>query len=175
MDTTKTNEALGFETLGLPVEVLLNLHQLGLTQMTSIQALSLPLTLIGEDLIAQASTGSGKTLAFALPLVQKLEAPRLNVQALVLCPTRELADQVTQEIRRFARAVENIKVITLCGGVPLRAQANSLMHGAHVVVGTPGRILDHIEKGNLHLGALQTLVLDEADRMLVLEFFFFQF
>ena len=170
MDTTKTNEALGFETLGLPVEVLLNLHQLGLTQMTSIQALSLPLTLIGEDLIAQASTGSGKTLAFALPLVQKLEAPRLNVQALVLCPTRELADQVTQEIRRFARAVENIKVITLCGGVPLRAQANSLMHGAHVVVGTPGRILDHIEKGNLHLGALQTLVLDEADRMLDMGF-----
>jgi len=170
MDNNQKIETLGFETLGLPPDVLLNLHQLGLTQMTPIQALSLPLTLKGEDLIAQASTGSGKTLAFALPLVQKLEAPRLNVQALVLCPTRELADQVTQEIRRFARAVENIKVITLCGGVALRAQANSLMHGAHVVVGTPGRILDHIDKGNLHLGAVQTLVLDEADRMLDMGF-----
>ena len=170
MDTIKNNETLGFETLGLSQEFLNNLHQLGLTQMTPIQALSLPLTLKGEDLIAQASTGSGKTLAFALPLVQKLEAPRLNVQALVLCPTRELADQVTQEIRRFARAVDNIKVITLCGGVALRAQVNSLMHGAHVVVGTPGRILDHIDKGNLHLGAVQTLVLDEADRMLDMGF-----
>lgn len=170
MDTTKNNETLGFETLGLSQEFLNNLHQLGLVQMTPIQALSLPLTLKGEDLIAQASTGSGKTLAFALPLVQKLEAPRLNVQALVLCPTRELADQVTQEIRRFARAIDNIKVITLCGGVALRAQVNSLMHGAHVVVGTPGRILDHIDKGNLHLGAVQTLVLDEADRMLDMGF-----
>ena len=170
MDTTKNNEALGFESLGLPAEFLNNLNQLGLTHMTPIQALSLPLTLKGDDLIAQASTGSGKTLAFALPLVQKLEAPRLNVQALVLCPTRELADQVTQEIRRFARAIDNIKVITLCGGVALRAQINSLMHGAHVVVGTPGRILDHIDKGNLHLGAVQTLVLDEADRMLDMGF-----
>ena len=160
----------GFETLGLSDAALRNLHQLGLTQMTPIQAMSLPLALAGHDLIAQASTGSGKTVAFGLPLVHKLEAPRMNVQALVLCPTRELADQVTQEIRRLARAVDNIKVITLCGGVALRAQTQSLLHGAHVVVGTPGRILDHLDKGNLHLGAVQTLVLDEADRMLDMGF-----
>ncbi len=171
MDTSPSHTPLGFETLGLPDAILHNLHQLGLTQMTPIQALSLPLALAGKDLIAQASTGSGKSVAFGLPLVNKLEAPRMNVQALVLCPTRELADQVTQEIRRLARAVDNIKVITLCGGVALRAQTQSLMHGAHVVVGTPGRILDHLDKGNLHLGAVQTLVLDEADRMLDMGFF----
>ena len=170
MHNSPTHASAGFETLGLPDAALRNLHQLGLTQMTPIQAMSLPLALAGHDLIAQASTGSGKTVAFGLPLVHKLEAPRMNVQALVLCPTRELADQVTQEIRRLARAVDNIKVITLCGGVALRAQTQSLMHGAHVVVGTPGRILDHLDKGNLHLGAVQTLVLDEADRMLDMGF-----
>jgi ATP-dependent RNA helicase DbpA len=171
MPTPINNAPVSFATIGLTEAALLNLQQLGMTQMTPIQALSLPLAMAGQDLIAQASTGSGKTLAFGLPLVHKLEAPRMNVQALVLCPTRELADQVTQEIRRLARAVENIKVVTLCGGVALRAQTQSLLHGAHVVVGTPGRILDHIERGALHLGAVQTLVLDEADRMLDMGFF----
>ena len=171
MNSSSTNSSKGFDTLGLPPATLSNLEQLGLKEMTPIQTLGLPLALAGHDLIAQASTGSGKTLAFALPLVQKLEAPRLNVQALVLCPTRELADQVTQEIRRLARAVDNIKVVTLCGGVALRAQVQSLLHGAHVVVGTPGRIMDLIQREALHLGAVQTLVLDEADRMLDMGFF----
>jgi ATP-independent RNA helicase DbpA len=171
MNTSTTTLAKGFDTLDLPKATLDNLEQLGLKEMTPIQTLALPLALSGQDLIGQASTGSGKTLAYGLPLVQKLEAPRLNVQALVLCPTRELADQVTQEIRRLARAVDNIKVITLCGGVALRAQIQSLLHGAHVVVGTPGRILDLIERESLHLGAVQTLVLDEADRMLDMGFF----
>ena len=90
---------------------------------------------------------------------------------MVLCPTRELADQVAQEIRRLARAEENVKVLTLCGGTPMRPQAASLEHGAHVIVGTPGRIMDHLERGNLALGALKTLVLDEADRMLDMGFF----
>lgn len=164
------SHSLSFDTLALTPAALNNLQQLGLTQMTPIQAASLPLTLAGHDLIAQASTGSGKTVAFGLPLVNRLEAPRMNVQALILCPTRELADQVAQEIRRLARAVENIKVVTLCGGVPLRGQILSLEHGAHVVVGTPGRILDLIDRNALHLGAVQTLVLDEADRMLDMGF-----
>jgi len=171
MNSSTNKSSKGFDTLGLPDGTLSNLELLGLKEMTPIQSMGLPLALAGHDLIAQASTGSGKTLAFALPLVQKLEAPRLNVQALVLCPTRELADQVTQEIRRLARAVDNIKVITLCGGVALRAQVQSLLHGAHVVVGTPGRIMDLIEREALHLGAVQTLVLDEADRMLDMGFF----
>lgn len=160
-----------FSGLNLPEAALANLAQLGYTTMTPIQAASLPLTLAGRDVIAQASTGSGKTVAFGLPLVQQLDPARWQAQALVLCPTRELADQVTLEIRRLARAVGNIKVVTLCGGVALRGQTLSLEHGTHVVVGTPGRILDHLERGSLSLDAVQTLVLDEADRMLDMGFF----
>ncbi|MEN9888033.1 MAG: ATP-dependent helicase DbpA [Pseudomonadota bacterium] len=161
-----------FDTLPLTPATLDNLAQLGYAQMTPIQAASLPITLQGADLIAQASTGSGKTAAFALPLVERLRgAPGGEVLAVVLCPTRELADQVTQEIRRLARARPNVKVVTLCGGVALRGQVQSLEHGADIVVGTPGRILDHLERGSLSLTAVQTLVLDEADRMLDMGFF----
>jgi ATP-dependent RNA helicase DbpA len=164
------SESLHFSRLNLSATAVANLTQLGYTAMTPIQAASLPLTLAGQDLIAQASTGSGKTAAFGLPLVEKLQATDMAIQALVLCPTRELADQVTQEIRRLARATGNIKVVTLCGGVALRGQVISLEHGAHVVVGTPGRILDHLERGSLNLHAVKTLVLDEADRMLDMGF-----
>ena len=160
-----------FGALALSPAMLANLQQLGYTTMTPIQAASLPPALLGKDLIAQASTGSGKTAAFALALLANLNPRRFAVQALVLCPTRELADQVATEVRRLARAEENIKVVTLCGGVPLRGQAMSLEHGAHIVVGTPGRVMDHLERGNLTLEALNTLVLDEADRMLDMGFF----
>ncbi|RZU02973.1 ATP-dependent RNA helicase DbpA [Rivibacter subsaxonicus] len=159
-----------FSTLPLSAAALANLEQLGYAEMTAIQAASLPLALAGKDLIAQAKTGSGKTAAFALALLQRLDAKSFATQALVLCPTRELADQVTQEIRRLARAEDNIKVVTLCGGVALRGQLSSLEHGAQIAVGTPGRVLDHLERGSLELKALQTLVLDEADRMLDMGF-----
>jgi ATP-independent RNA helicase DbpA len=160
-----------FSTLPLSPAMLANLEQLGYLTMTPIQAASLPVALAGHDLIAQAKTGSGKTAAFALPLLAKIDARLFSVQALVLCPTRELADQVTQEIRRIARAEDNIKILTLCGGTPMRPQIASLEHGAHIVVGTPGRIMDHLERGTLALDALKTLVLDEADRMLDMGFF----
>jgi ATP-independent RNA helicase DbpA len=160
-----------FSQLALPDATLANLAQLGYAEMTPIQAASLPLALAGHDLIAQAKTGSGKTAAFGIALLARLDAKRFDVQSMVLCPTRELADQVAQEIRRLARAEENVKVLTLCGGTAMRPQAASLEHGAHVVVGTPGRILDHILRGNLKLGAINTLVLDEADRMLDMGFF----
>ena len=162
---------LDFASLSLPAHVLANLKLLGYLNMTPIQAAALPVVLLGKDLIAQAKTGSGKTAAFALALLANLNARRFAIQAMVLCPTRELADQVTTEIRRLARAEENIKVVTLCGGVALRGQIASLEHGAHIVVGTPGRIMDHLERGNLNLEALNTLVLDEADRMLDMGFF----
>lgn len=160
-----------FGTLPLSPATLANLQQLGYLQMTPIQAACLPPALLGKDLIAQAQTGSGKTAAFALALLANLNPRRFAVQTLVLCPTRELADQVTTEIRRLARAEDNIKVVTLCGGVPLRGQLATLEHGAHIVVGTPGRIMDHLERGSLQLDALNTLVLDEADRMLDMGFF----
>ncbi len=160
-----------FSQLPLSPAMLANLQQLGYAQMTPIQAASLPLSLAGHDLIAQAKTGSGKTAAFALPLLTKLNPRSLAVQALVLCPTRELAEQVTQEIRRLARGESNIKVLTLCGGSTLRPQMSSLEHGAHIVVGTPGRIMDHLQRRSLDLAQLTTLVLDEADRMLDMGFF----
>jgi len=162
--------ASDFSTLPLPPAALENLQRLGYTRMTPIQAASLPLALAGHDLIAQAKTGSGKTAAFGLALLANLNPRRFAVQALVLCPTRELADQVTQELRRLARAEDHIKVLTLCGGATMRPQLASLEHGAHVVVGTPGRIMDHLERGSLDLSALNTLVLDEADRMLDMGF-----
>ena len=167
---TSTTNTSSFANLPLNPATLANLEKLGYTEMTAIQAASLPIALLGKDLIAQAKTGSGKTAAFALALLANLNPRRFAVQALVLCPTRELADQVTTELRRLARAEENIKIVTLCGGVPLRGQRASLEHGAHIVVGTPGRIMDHLERQFLSLEALNTLVLDEADRMLDMGF-----
>ncbi|HOE42264.1 MAG TPA: ATP-dependent RNA helicase DbpA [Rhodoferax sp.] len=165
------NDPLAFNTLALNPATLDNLAQLGYLVMTPIQAMSLPQALAGIDLIAQAETGSGKTAAFGLSLLERLNPRRFAVQALVLCPTRELADQVTVEIRRLARAMDNIKVVALCGGVALRGQRASLENGAHIVVGTPGRVMDHLARGYLSLEALNTLVLDEADRMLDMGFF----
>jgi ATP-dependent RNA helicase DbpA len=165
------SEPHDFSQLSLSPAMLQNLQRLGYERMTAIQAASLPMALLGRDLIAQAQTGSGKTAAFALPLLTNLNPRRFAVQALVLCPTRELADQVSVEIRRLARAEDNIKLVTLCGGVPLRGQAASLEHGAHIVVGTPGRVMDHLDRGSLDLEALNTWVLDEADRMLDMGFY----
>ena len=167
-DTSAAGPA--FSSLALSPAALANLQQLGYLHMTPIQAASLPLALAGHDVIAQAKTGSGKTAAFALALLSRFDPKLQAVQALVLCPTRELADQVTLEVRRLARAEDNVKVLTLCGGVPLRPQTASLEHGAHIIVGTPGRVMDHLERGSLKLDALNTLVLDEADRMLEMGF-----
>jgi ATP-independent RNA helicase DbpA len=169
-EITPKAASTSFADLPLTPAMLANLEQLEYRSMTPIQAASLPLALAGHDLIAQAKTGSGKTAAFTLPLLTKLDPRNLAVQAMVLCPTRELADQVTQEIRRLARCVDNLRVLSLVGGSTLRNQANSLENGVHIVVGTPGRIMDHMERGYLKLDALSTLVLDEADRMLDMGF-----
>ncbi|MDP1558279.1 MAG: ATP-dependent RNA helicase DbpA [Nitrosomonas sp.] len=160
-----------FNELPLSPGILATLQQLEYRTMTPIQAASLPIALAGHDLIAQAKTGSGKTAAFALTLLTHLNPRHFAVQAMVLCPTRELADQVTQELRRLARSADNIKILTLCGGSTMRPQMASLEHGAHIVVGTPGRIMDHLERDSLNLEALNTLVLDEADRMLDMGFY----
>jgi len=161
----------GFDQLPLAPAMLANLRQLGYLNMTPIQTASLPIALAGHDLIAQAKTGSGKTAAFGLALLTNLNARFFGVQALVMCPTRELADQVAQELRRLARSVDNIKILTLVGGSTMRPQMASLEHGAHIVVGTPGRIMDHLQRGSLNLDGLNTLVLDEADRMLDMGFY----
>ena len=160
-----------FSTLNaLPAELLANLDELGYQTMTPVQAAALPAILAGKDVRAQAKTGSGKTAAFGLGLLQHIDASRFITQSLVLCPTRELADQVAKELRRLARYLPNIKVLTLCGGQPFGAQRDSLQHAPHIIVATPGRLLDHLEKGTVSLEALKTLVLDEADRMLDMGF-----
>ncbi|WP_120994804.1 ATP-dependent RNA helicase DbpA [Stutzerimonas urumqiensis] len=159
-----------FSTLALSPAMLANLDALGYHAMTPIQVQALPVVLAGKDLIAQAKTGSGKTATFGIGLLHGLNPRFFGCQALVLCPTRELADQVAREIRRLARSAGNIKVLTLCGGTPLGPQIGSLEHGAHIVVGTPGRIQEHLRKGTLVLDGLRTLVLDEADRMLDMGF-----
>lgn len=159
-----------FSSLNLPEALVSNLNNLGYNTMTAIQAQALPAILAGQDVIGQAKTGSGKTAAFGLGLLAKLDVKYFRVQTLVLCPTRELADQVAAELRKLARSIHNIKILTLCGGVPVGPQIGSLEHGAHIIVGTPGRVVDHLDKGRLNLDDLTTLVLDEADRMLEMGF-----
>ena len=160
-----------FAKLPLAAPCLTNLAAIGYDVMTPIQAESLPEILKNKDLIVQAKTGSGKTAAFGLGILAKLDPTACRVQALVLCPTHELAEQVSNELRRLARFLPNIKILTLCGGVPLQGQFASLEHGAHIVVGTPGRIQKHVRKRSLPLDALQTLVLDEGDRLLEMGFY----
>ncbi|MFT5701260.1 MAG: ATP-independent RNA helicase DbpA [Desulforhopalus sp.] len=162
--------AVNFSSLSLSQPMLENLKELGFLEMTPIQAESLPPILENRDVLAQAKTGSGKTAAFGLGLLSKLDVKKFRVQSLVLCPTRELADQVAKELRRLARAIHNVKILTICGGAAFGPQYGSLLHGAHIIVGTPGRILKHLDKGNLSLKDLQLLVLDEADRMLDMGF-----
>jgi len=159
-----------FSELSLKEPLQRALAEIGYGEMTEIQAASLPTLLAGTDALLQAQTGSGKTAAFALALLSKLDVSRVQLQGLVLCPTRELADQVSREIRRLARFIPNTKVLTLCGGVPLRPHLASLNHPPHIVVGTPGRILDLIGKSALLPATVAVLVLDEADRMLDMGF-----
>ena len=159
-----------FSSLPISSALIANLDSLGYEKMTPIQAQGLPYVLAGKDLIAKAKTGSGKTATFGLGLITKINPRHFGVQAMVLCPTRELADQVGKELRKLARSIPNIKVVMLCGGNPFHAQKTSLEYGAHIVVGTPGRIQDHLGKETLNLDGLEILVLDEADRMLDMGF-----
>ncbi|MDP1978472.1 ATP-dependent RNA helicase DbpA [Undibacterium sp.] len=165
------SESTAFNTLPLSAPMLANLDSLGYKEMTAIQAASLPIILQQQDLIAQAKTGSGKTAAFGIGILAKLNPTYFAVQGLVICPTRELADQVANELRRLARTMPNVKVVTLCGGTPMRPQIASLEYGAHIVVGTPGRLIDHISRNTINLKTVQTLVLDEADRMVDMGFY----
>ena len=161
---------MNFSTLSLPQEMLTNLDSLGYKKMTPIQAQALPLILDNKDVIAQAKTGSGKTAAFGIGLLNRLDVKKFRVQSLVLCPTRELADQVAKELRKIARFKHNIKILILCGGESFGKQLGSLSHQAHIIVGTPGRVLKHLNKDSLNLENLETLVFDEADRMLDMGF-----
>ena len=159
-----------FKQLPLLPALLAAIDGLGYPSLTAIQREALPHILEGRDVIAQARTGSGKTAAFALGLLQRIDVSQIRLQALVLCPTRELADQVAKAIRRLAVNIPNVKLLTLCGGMPLGPQLASLEHDPHIVVGTPGRVQEHLKRGSLHGGGIKVFVLDEADRMLDMGF-----
>ncbi len=160
-----------FNELNISEDFKNNLQSLGFTTLTPIQELSLNSSLLGKDLIARAKTGSGKTVAFSLPIVEKLRVKEFKIQALLLAPTRELANQIAQNLRLLFRHIHNVKILTLCGGVPFKPQVVSLSHQAHIVVGTPGRVLKHLNEKNLNLDFVETFVLDEADKMLDMGFF----
>jgi len=159
-----------FATLPLSASLLPGLDALGYSAMTPVQAQALPPILERRDVIAQAPTGSGKTAAFGLGVLQAIDPEAVRTQALVLCPTRELADQVGKQLRRLATGIANLKLSVLCGGIPLGPQLASLGHAPHVVVGTPGRIQELTRKKALRLDGVRVLVLDEADRMLDMGF-----
>lgn len=159
-----------FESLKISDELRGVISSMGYESMTDIQAKAIPQLLAGRDVIGQSKTGSGKTAAFSIPLIQKIHVGDRRVQALILCPTRELCAQVAREIRSLGRKLPGFQVITVCGGMPFGPQAASLEKGVHVVVGTPGRIQDHIRRGTLSLSRVATVILDEADRMLDMGF-----
>ncbi|SFV63586.1 ATP-dependent 23S rRNA helicase DbpA [hydrothermal vent metagenome] len=147
------------------------LDKLNFTTMTNIQAQAIPPILENRDILAQSKTGSGKTLAFGLPCVTRCNTNSLKPQSIIITPTRELADQIAVALRQVAGYKANLKILTLYGGVPLRNQSDSLAKGAHILIGTPGRIQDHLAKETLVLDSIKTLVLDEADRMLDMGFY----
>jgi len=163
--------AMSFSTLPLRSELLQSLDQIGYTVMTPIQAAALPPMLAGRDVAGQAKTGSGKTAAFGLALLNAIDPSQRVTQALVLCPTRELAEQVAGELRRLARCLAHTQIVSVCGGHPYHSQRKALQGGGQVVVGTPGRVAKHLRAGSADLSALKVLVLDEADRMLDMGFF----
>ena len=164
------SEQRDFSSLPLCDEMLKNIKKLGFKEMTPVQAQSLPYILEGRDLLAKAKTGSGKTAAFGIGLLSRLDVKKFKIQSLVICPTRELSEQVATELRNIAKFKHNIKILTLCGGVAFGPQLGSLKHGAHIVIGTPGRVLGHLNRGSLKLDSISALVLDEADRMLDMGF-----
>lgn len=159
-----------FHSLNLKTELLQGLEILNFSTMTSIQELSLPPILEGKDVMAQAKTGSGKTAAFGVGILQSLEFTHEDVQSLVLCPTRELAEQITNDLRKLSASLPNVKILTLCGGIPETVQEKNLQTKPHIVVGTPGRILQLLKRDVLRLHALKNFILDEADRMLDMGF-----
>jgi ATP-dependent RNA helicase DeaD len=160
----------GFSDLGLSPNVLKALDEIGYENPTPIQARTIPHVLAGRDVVGQAQTGTGKTAAFALPLLSRLDMAQKDPQALVMTPTRELAIQVAEAFQRYAVHVPGFHVLPIYGGQAYDGQLRYLKRGVQVVVGTPGRLADHLRRGTLRLGDLKCVVLDEADEMLRMGF-----
>ncbi|MCM3700929.1 DEAD/DEAH box helicase [Paenibacillus macerans] len=159
-----------FENLGLSPALLRRLQEQGIANPTPVQAAAIPVLMAGEDAIVQAQTGTGKTLAFLLPILENIRVDKPEAQALIITPTRELALQITAEARKLAAAREGLSLLAAYGGQDVERQLRKLKGGAQLVIGTPGRLLDHLRRGSLTLGAVRMLVLDEADQMLHMGF-----
>ncbi|WP_292805159.1 DEAD/DEAH box helicase [Methanobrevibacter sp.] len=161
---------MNFNDLNISDEIKKAIEDMGFTKLTPIQNNAIPEILKGKDIIGQAQTGSGKTLAFAIPIIEKIFIPDKSPQAIILCPTRELSMQVASEIEKIGSKIKKFKVLAVYGGQPIGKQTRVLKKGVHVVVGTPGRVIDHIQRGNLDLIGVESVVLDEADEMLEMGF-----
>ena len=160
-----------FNELNLSQEILRSVEQLGFEEMTDIQAQSIPLLLQGRDVVGRSNTGTGKTAAFGIPAVESItESERRFTAVLILCPTRELAMQACEELRKFAKFKQSVKVTAVYGGASMEKQIKELKRGANIVIGTPGRVMDHIRRHTLKLENLRTVILDEADEMLNMGF-----
>jgi ATP-dependent RNA helicase DeaD len=159
-----------FASLGLSPAVLQAVEQLGFTEMSPIQAAAIPLIVAGHDLVGRSQTGSGKTAAFCIPAIERVDVRQAATQVLILAPTRELATQITDEVRKLAAFTRDLRSVAIYGGAAYERQFAELKRGAHVVVGTPGRLTDHMARGTLDLSTVKLLVLDEADRMLDMGF-----
>lgn len=168
--TSESTKVLTFTELGISPKIVSALNELGYEEPSPIQEQSIPILLSGKDLLAQAATGTGKTGAFALPILTKLDLNEFVPQALILAPTRELAIQVAEAFQSYAKHLPGFRVLPIYGGQDYRGQLNGLKRGAQVVVGTPGRVMDHLRRGTLKLSSLKWIVLDEADEMLNMGF-----
>lgn len=163
-------DQLLFEELDLSKEMKKAIEDIGFEEATPIQSLTIPHALAGEDVIGQAQTGTGKTAAFGIPVLEKVYVPDNSVQAIVLCPTRELCIQVAEEIVKLSKYMKKVKVLPIYGGQPIGRQIRALNKGVHIVIGTPGRVMDHLQRGTLKLDGVEMVVLDEADEMLDMGF-----
>lgn len=161
---------MNFNDLNISQDIKNAIDEIGFTKLTPIQKQAIPEALKGKDIIGQAQTGSGKTIAFSIPILEKIFIPDRSPQAIILCPTRELCMQVASEIEKIGSQIKKFKVLAVYGGQPIGKQTRVLKKGVHVVVGTPGRVIDHIERENLDLIGIESVVLDEADEMLEMGF-----
>ena len=164
MDTIK------FEDLDISPQILRAVKDMGFEETTAIQGQAIPVVLSGEDVIGQAQTGTGKTAAFGIPMLQKIDPKNKHLQGIILCPTRELAIQVADEIRKLSKYMHGIKILPIYGGQDIVKQIRSLKAGTQLVIGTPGRVMDHMRRKTVKFDNVHTVILDEADEMLNMGF-----
>ena len=165
-----TEQQISYKDSEIDIRIIKAVEEMGFENMTPIQAQAIPVMLEGKDIIGQAQTGTGKTAAFGIPIIQRVDSESKALQAIVLCPTRELAIQAAEEIRRFARYMHGIKVLPIYGGQDISRQIRALSKGVQIVVGTPGRVMDHMRRHTIKTNQVKIVVLDEADEMLNMGF-----